>query len=85
MEYQDYLDNWELRFEDADKGEYDYFINGKRHTAKLHRLSEEEFREHLKALNSASDDFDTAFKADCGDGMKKALADSFEHELALLI
>lgn len=85
MDYQDYLASWELRFGDADKGEYDCFIEKKRHKVKVHRLSEEEFGRHLKALNQASDDFDDAFKADCGDAMKKALEDAFEHEMVLLI
>ena len=85
MTYQDYLDNWELMFGEETSGEYAYYNHGRRYPVPVHRLSEKEFNEHLKALNVASDHFDEAFKADDSDGLDKALAESFPHELALLI
>ena len=85
MDYSDYLENWELKFGDAETGEYDYWCEGKRHVAKVHRLNESEFNEHLKALHDASDAFDEGLKDDVGERMSKALRDETEHALMLLI
>lgn len=85
MTYQDYLDNWDSNFGVADTGEYASYHYGKRRLNDVHRLSEDEFNKHLKALNVASEHFDKALASDDGAGMDAALSESFPHELALLL
>lgn len=87
MEYGDYLEAWELKFGNATSGEYEYFTETKqsRHVAKVHRLTEKEFNEHLNALDKAFRDFDEGLKDDAGERISKALRDETEHALALLI
>jgi hypothetical protein len=83
--YQSYLDIWEAHFGDADEGEFGFYTRGQRIPHTVRRLTPEEFEEHLEGMKAADAAFDQAMEAEDHEGMAKALADGFPHELALLI
>lgn len=83
--YQDYLENWEDHFGDADSADYPYLSYGEYVPYTVKKLSEQEFNAHLKNCNDCLIAFDVALKANDDPGMGAALASSFPSELALLI
>lgn len=84
-QYEDYLAAWEDCFGDVIFADYHYWSRGKEVPCTLQRPSEEEFKQHIKALKAAWDAFDQAVKANDDAAMDQALADAFPHELVLLV
>jgi hypothetical protein len=82
--YQDYLDDWEDRFEGHTSGKVTWYHRGRKRTKWIHRFSKEEWQEHLAKYQEADIAFKRAQKANDESGMGKALAATFPHELALL-
>ena len=85
MTYQDYLDHWDEDFGDTDTADYGYWRHGTHIDIVIQRLTEAEFNEHLKGLNDGFVEFDAAVKANDDAAMGAAMANSFPHELALLV
>lgn len=85
MTYQDYLDNWHDHYGDDDTGEYGYYRYGKHFPYTVHRLSEEEYNLHIKSVDECGERFEEARLRKDGDEMDRLLAESFPHELELLL
>ena len=85
MKYEEYLGRWVADFGEKSHGVTTYYQNGKPRVIRVERLTEEQFLEHVVALDKANGDFFTAANANDDAGMKAALDTAFPHELALLI
>ena len=82
--YQDYLNDWEDRFGAVESAMYFYWLRGRKIEKPIHRLTELQWQKHLGALEMATAEFEKAKAEDDGDGMDRALEQSFPYEWALL-
>lgn len=83
--YAEYLENWANHFGDDLTGNYSSWHYGKERKNQVRKLSQAEFNEHMKALDSAMEKYNAGLKAGNKQQIEQALIESLPHEVALLL